>query len=46
MIGGCEVRFPHQPYGVQFLYMSKLLHALDEKGANALLEVRLLECQV
>eukprot|EP00955_Chlamydomonas_euryale_P047936 353839-Chlamydomonas_euryale.AAC.25 len=37
MIGGCNVSFPHQPYGVQFVYMGALIRALNAEG-NALLE--------
>ncbi len=36
-IRGHEVHFPHQPYGVQFSFMEKMLRTLNE-GANALLE--------
>lgn len=36
-ISGFDVEFPHQPYGVQFSFMSKMLTAL-EQGNNALLE--------
>ncbi|KAL4443214.1 hypothetical protein ABPG75_010969 [Micractinium tetrahymenae] len=36
-IGGCQVHFPHQAYGVQLSFMSKVIAAL-EGGHNALLE--------
>ena len=36
-IGGCQVQFPHQAYGVQLSFMSKVIAAL-EGGQNALLE--------
>jgi hypothetical protein len=36
-IGGCDVLFPHQAYGTQLGFMSKMISAL-EGGANALLE--------
>lgn len=36
-IGGCQVQFPHQAYGVQLSFMSKVIAAL-EGGHNALLE--------
>lgn len=36
-IGGCDVFFPHQAYGVQLSFMSKVIQAL-EGGDNALLE--------
>ncbi len=36
-IGGVDVKFPHQPYGVQFSFMGKVVVAL-EKQQNALLE--------
>jgi hypothetical protein len=36
-IGGCDVRFPHQAYGTQLSFMSKVIQAL-EGGQNALLE--------
>lgn len=36
-IRGFQVSFPHQPYGVQFSFMEKMLRTLDEQG-NALLE--------
>lgn len=36
-ISGFDVEFPHEPYGVQFSFMSKMLAAL-EQGSNALLE--------
>ncbi len=39
-IGGLDVLFPHQPYGVQFTFMAKVVQTLNEKGTNALLEVR------
>lgn len=36
-LGGCDVVFPHQAYGVQLSFMSKCVQAL-EGGRNALLE--------
>lgn len=36
-IGGCQVHFPHQAYGVQLSFMNKVIAAL-EGGHNALLE--------
>ena len=36
-IGGVDVFFPHQAYGVQLSFMSKTIAAL-EAGQNALLE--------
>lgn len=36
-IAGYEVKFPHQPYGVQYSYMNQILRTLDTSG-NALLE--------
>ncbi|PSC69785.1 Fanconi anemia group J-like protein [Micractinium conductrix] len=36
-IGGCQVHFPHQAYGTQLSFMSKVIAAL-EGGHNALLE--------
>jgi hypothetical protein len=36
-IGGCNVHFPHQAYGVQLSFMNKVIAAL-EGGHNALLE--------
>lgn len=36
-IGGCDVKFPHQAYGTQLSFMSKVISAL-ESGHNALLE--------
>ncbi|KAG1669445.1 hypothetical protein FOA52_004078 [Chlamydomonas sp. UWO 241] len=36
-IGGCQVSFPHVPYGVQLCLMAKLIQALNDED-NALLE--------
>ena len=36
-ISGCDVYFPHQPYGVQLSFMNKVITSL-EAGNNALLE--------
>jgi len=36
-ISGYEVEFPHQPYGVQLSFMSRVLQTI-EKRQNALLE--------
>lgn len=36
-IGGCDVVFPHQAYGVQLSFMNKCVQSL-EGGRNALLE--------
>lgn len=36
-IAGCDVLFPHQAYGVQLAFQSKVIGAL-EAGNNALLE--------
>ena len=40
-IGGLDVAFPHAPYGVQYVFMGKMIQALKGgQGTNALLEVR------
>ena len=36
-ISGYEVEFPHQPYGVQLSFMSRVLQTLEHRQ-NALLE--------
>lgn len=36
-ISGYEVEFPHQPYGVQLSFMSRMLQTLEHRQ-NALLE--------
>lgn len=36
-IAGCQVSFPHEPYGVQMAFMYKLMVSLQQ-GVNALLE--------
>ncbi|GAX76463.1 hypothetical protein CEUSTIGMA_g3908.t1 [Chlamydomonas eustigma] len=37
-IGGFDVKFPNQPYGVQFMFMNKMIQALQDRKSNALLE--------
>jgi hypothetical protein len=31
-ISGCDVRFPHSPYGVQKVFINQVIKAVDQVG--------------